>query len=110
MKPKIQKYIMSDTKQVFNELTAWMVVINQYGHVDYSQLFCTLDEAYGWAKDKAKKIADNMEMTLVDEKTVHIPFNVILRYKVEGRLARTVDPENKGLEFTCIARKLRYEE
>lgn len=112
MKPKIQKYVMSDTKQVFCELTAWMVVENMYGghKIEYSHLFCSLDEAYNHAKKRAKEIADSMRMTLVDEQTVHVPFHVVLRYKVEGELARFVDPENKGLEFTCIARKLRYEE
>jgi len=106
-------YTMTDNNKKYIELRVWFVVSNEFGKVEYSNMFRTLEEASEYAENQANEIARMWGAKLVQGKTSHIPFNVIKRYTLDYSETKDyehiIDPERKGLEYTCIARTLTLE-
>ena len=109
MTPKIQKFHLENDGKNYVTMQAWLVICNEYGTLNYSQLFCTLEDAHKWVQERAREKAKIMDFKLISGKTLHIPFNVVYSCKVEGELKSVVDPEDLGLEYTCVMRSLTFE-
>lgn len=106
-------YTMTDNNKKYIELRVWFVVSNVFGRIDYSNMFRTLEEASEYVEKQANVIASSWGAKLIAGKTSHIPFHVIKRYTLDYSetkdYERIIDPERKGLEYTCIARTLTLE-
>lgn len=109
MTPQLQKFHLENDGKNYATMQAWLVICNEYGKLDYSPLFCSLEEAHKWVQERAREKAKSMEFKLTNGNTLHIPFNVVYSCKVEGKLKKVVDPEDIGLEYTCVMRSLTFD-
>lgn len=106
-------YTLTNNNKQYIELRVWFVVSKEFGKVEYSNMFRTLEEASEYAENQANEIARMWGAKLVQGKTSHIPFNVIKRYTLDYSETKDyehiIDPQHLGLEYTCIARTLTLE-